>query len=113
MTSRRGAGVDTYRYQNAANFSNISPLPWMGEYRAQQRTTFEMETSRTMQDYLFAFISDPVNGLKAKGWAPYDHAAAQGGIIVRFGADGKAAQNVSGDAIDGVCFELGTYDSSP
>lgn len=124
---RQAAGLETYRYQNAGNFSNLSPLWWMGAYHDSDLpmilgtysiargngTEFEKEVSETIQDYLLAYISDPANGLKKLGWISYDTAAADGGTMLRFGADGKAAQNVTGLEVDGPCRGIGTYNPSP
>lgn len=76
-------------------------------------TEFERQVSETMQDYLFSYISDPINGLANKGWLPYDPTASDGGMIMRFGADDITAQRIGGLDVDGPCHGVGTYDSSP
>lgn len=73
----------------------------------------EGETSATMEDFLFAFLSDPYNGPPAMGWPVYNHSDSNGGTLLRFGADGKAVQNVTGNDVQGVCFGTGTYDPFP
>lgn len=120
---RDKVGAPTYRYQFAGNFSNLAQLPWMGAFHASDlfmnfgtyelpgnATEHEAEVSRAMQDYIFAFASDPVDGPKEIGWEPYHY----GSNVIRFGgSDGKVAQNVSGYEIDGECYGNGTYDLSP
>ncbi|RDW79896.1 hypothetical protein BP6252_04534 [Coleophoma cylindrospora] len=124
---RKAGGLTTYRYQHASNFSNISPLDWLGAYHSSDLpfnfgtygivrgngTAFEREVSETMQNYIYAFITDPENGPRQLGWVPFDPDAADGGTMLRFGADGLAVQNVTGNEVDGPCFGIGTYDSSP
>ena len=114
--------VPTYRYQFAGNFSNVSPRPWMGPYHASDlpmifgthpdfrvnSTQFEFEVSNTMEEYLFAFMKDPINGPVSVGWKSY----ADGGML-RFGADGKVVQNVGVNAVDGACYGIGTYNPTP
>ena len=72
----------TYRYQYRGNFSNVSPLPWLGAYHSSELpmifgtsgdfrgpdTPFETATSEKMQDFWLAFAADPVNGLDNLGW---------------------------------------------
>lgn len=124
--ARAKAGLTTYRYQYAGNFSNLTPLPWMGSYHASDipllmgtyernssATDFQRRVAETMQDYLFAFISDPLNGLRAKGWLPHDDPVAKGGPMLRFAADGKVEQNLSASEIDNACVSGAPYNSSP
>jgi carboxylesterase type B len=124
---RQQYGYIAYRYQYAGNWSNTDPFPWMGAYHASDLpmlfgtydaargngTELEIETSQTMEDFLFAFVSDPINGPKGLGWVPFDASAPDGGTMLRFGGDGKAVQNVSGNAVEGVCTGNGTLDWSP
>ncbi|EXJ74859.1 uncharacterized protein A1O5_01555 [Cladophialophora psammophila CBS 110553] len=118
---RTEAGLLTYRYEFAGNFSNLSPLPWLGAYHTDdlplffgsyndygKGTEFEARTSEIMQDYLLAFMKDPHNGPKQKGWQDYTK-----GHVLRFGADSVAAKNVTVQTVDGACYGQGTYDSSP
>lgn len=128
-TSRLRASADllTYRFQFAGSFSNRDPYSWLGAYHSSDLymmfgtytinitgategpTGLEIATSASMQDYVFAFLSDPVNGPKKMGWEPYTY----GGQVLRFGADGKVVQDVSGYEIDGPCFGNGTYNPFP
>ncbi|KAF2096079.1 alpha/beta-hydrolase [Rhizodiscina lignyota] len=126
-TLRHAAGLVSYRYQYAGNWSNVSPLPWMGPYHASDLpmifgaydvargggTELERETSATMEDYLLAFLKDPYDGPKKMGWIPFDPTASNGGTILRFGADGKTVQNATGHEVQDWCYGNGTYDFSP
>lgn len=122
------AGVPTHRYQYAGNFSNISPLHWMGAFHGSdmpmvfgtygiargEGSAFEALVSETMQNYFLEFIKDPVHGPKKAGWPAFDPAAQHGGLMLRFAADGKPVQFVSGDIVDGECLGLNiTYNPSP
>ncbi|OTA26318.1 hypothetical protein BTJ68_10564 [Hortaea werneckii EXF-2000] len=62
-SNRETAGLTTYRYIYSGNFSNVSPLPWMGAYHSSElpmifgthyeyrgnSTPFEWEVAHTMQ----------------------------------------------------------------
>ncbi|KAK3390653.1 Alpha/Beta hydrolase protein [Podospora didyma] len=91
-TNRLDAGVPVWRYEYEGNFSNISPLPFMGAYHSSElplifgtdqdyrgnSTELELATSRALQDAWLSFAStgdpehgwprytDPVNGLVRK-----------------------------------------------
>lgn len=124
---RAAANLTTYRYQYAGAWPNQNPYSWLGAYHAadlvmnfgtygygvtnstEGPTSLEVETSEAMQDYILAFMKDPVNGPPAMGWLPYTY----GGNVLRFGAGGVAVQNASGYDIDGPCYGNGTYNSFP
>ncbi|OJI84762.1 hypothetical protein ASPTUDRAFT_40783 [Aspergillus tubingensis CBS 134.48] len=59
------------------------------------------EVSRTMQDHISAFLKDPLNGPQLLGWEPVNSSITSGGKVLRFGADGKAVQQVDRVEIDG------------
>lgn len=120
-------GMVTYRSQWAGNFSNISPVSWLGAYHSsdlymlfgsygvlsEASSAVEVETSHKMQDYLFHFINDPYS-LPKYGWPQYRVNETHGGKLLRFGADGRAVQVVDGDEVDGACHIAGaTYDTTP
>jgi carboxylesterase type B len=124
--ARARLGVTTYRYQYAGNFSNLTPLPWLGAYhasdipllmgsyeRAGPGTDFEREVAEAMQDYLLAFMEDPEDGLRKKGWLPHGGRVGQGGNMVRFAAGGVVAQNVSAAEVDLACVSGTPYNNSP
>lgn len=117
-----------WRYEWAGNFSNISPLWWLGAYHYSDLymffgsypiapgpiPQFEVETANTMQDYLYDFIADPYKGLTKHGYPQYLPLEGKGGKLAQFGADGKTAQIVDGDSVEGVCHIPGaSYDTSP
>jgi carboxylesterase type B len=123
---RAKLGLTTYRYQYAGNFSNLTPFNWLGAYHASDipllmgtyelpgpASDLEVNTANTMQDYLFAFIADPLNGLKVKGWEPHDRPAANGGYMVRFGSDGQIQQAANTSSVDFACIFGDKYNSAP
>ncbi|KAJ5664571.1 hypothetical protein N7507_005302 [Penicillium longicatenatum] len=125
---RLKAGVSTYRYQYAGYFSNISPLRWMGAFHGSDMpmvfgtysisrgggSAFEALVSEKIQDYFLEFIKDPVQGPKNAGWPAFDPSAEHGGLMLRFAADRKPVQFVSGNIVDGECLGLNvTYSPFP
>ncbi|KFY24895.1 hypothetical protein V491_01976 [Pseudogymnoascus sp. VKM F-3775] len=124
---RAAANLTTYRYQYAGNFSSQELYQWLGGYHAgdlvmnfgtysygctnctTNHPEVEKATSEAMQDYILAFMKDPVKGPPAMGWLHYTY----GGNVFRFGADNIAVQNASGYDIDGPCYGNGTYNSFP
>lgn len=114
-TLRTQAGLKTYRYQYSGNFSNVSPLPWMGPYHASDlpmlfgthqdytngqghSTEFEFAVSEKMEDFLLAFMTNPDSGPESIGWPAFDS-----GSMVEFGADGEVVQQIRVQSVDGVC----------
>lgn len=73
----------------------------------------EATTSETMEDYLLAFVRNPWNGPASIGWPKFDTSSENGGTLLRFGADGKAVQNVDANSVQAVCFGKGEYDPFP
>ena len=62
-----------------------------------------------MQDLVLAFMRDPMHAADQMDWSEF-----AGGQILRFGgSDGRVTRKVSVDTIDGACYGMGTYDSSP
>ena len=117
----------TYRYQWAGNFTNISPIDWLGAYYYSDLymlfgtyliapdpiSELEVRRSERMQDLLYEFVAHPLS-LPEHGW-PRDHGGSSvGGSIARFGADGEVLQIVDGNDVDGACHLPGyTYDTTP
>lgn len=112
---RAAAGLTTYRYRYAGNFSNISPLDWMGAYHASDlpmmfathqdyengegpSTALEFAVSERMEDLVLAFMLDPESGPRSQGWEPYES-----GKMLEFGANGKVMREVDVESVDGVC----------
>lgn len=125
--SRTEAGMTTYRYQWAGNFTNLSPMPWLGAYHFSdlymlfgsylitpgEAPVLEVQTSQKMQDLFLNFISDPYS-LPSQGWPEYDVLQSGGGKLARFGADEEVLQIVAGNSVEGVCHIPGdTYNASP
>lgn len=47
------------------------------------------------------------------GWVPFNTSAENQGTMLRFGADGKAVQNVSASDVEAVCSGSGPYNPFP
>ncbi|ETS75499.1 hypothetical protein PFICI_12443 [Pestalotiopsis fici W106-1] len=117
IKSREKFGYSTYRYYYTGNFSNISPLPWIGAthsaelpllfgthnlYRGNS-TEFEWETSYGMQDLWLSFAStpeqDPTDG-HGTTWPKYNSSIDS---MVEFAANDTWAQIASGSIVDSFC----------
>ena len=111
---RTQAGLKTYRYLYAGNFTNVSPLPWMGAYHASDlpmmfathqdyengagpSTKLEYDVSERMEDLVLAFATDP-DGVEGMGWPSYES-----GKMLEFGGDGEVVREVGVGSVDGVC----------
>lgn len=82
---RESLGLTSYRFEYSGNFSNLSPLPFMGAYHSSELpmifgtyadvggagTPFQKATSEAMQDLWLEFAKDPENGLANAGWPKY------------------------------------------
>jgi carboxylesterase type B len=91
----------------------VSPLPWLRAYHSSdlppifgtldivrgEASSFQRETSEAMQRYRYAFIKDPIYGLRDKGWVANDPDGEDGGKVMRFGRDGFATQVISASQI--------------
>ncbi|KAF2690730.1 carboxylesterase [Lentithecium fluviatile CBS 122367] len=104
MTSklRASVGIPTYRYFYSGNFSNISPLTWMGAAHSSElpmlfgthgnyrgaSTPYEIAVSEAMQDAWRAFANNPTSIWQ--NWPAYtpDH-----DVMRVFGDNGTVAQN--------------------
>ncbi|KAL3479825.1 Alpha/Beta hydrolase protein [Aspergillus californicus] len=114
---RRSLGLDTYRYLWAGNFSNISPVAWLGAYHwsdllmvfgtyrdaAGGISELEIETSETMQYYFLAFLAGDLTGKNGVQWPVFNPDGPSGGEVLEFGKD-VAVRTVSGDWLDGGCY---------
>ncbi|KAI6092713.1 Alpha/Beta hydrolase protein [Hypoxylon rubiginosum] len=110
---REDSGRLTYRYFYAGNFTNISPVPWVGAYHFAElplvmgthsdyrtpSTPFETSLSHLMQDMWLAFVNDPHGGLKRYNWAPY----SSNGTALVLGKDNVLAQPGEVSTIDAGC----------
>lgn len=118
------AGLTTYRYEYAGNFSNISPLPWFGAYHSSElpllfgthsqygspSTEFEWDVSYAMQALWLSFVEDPARGPVRlanphKSEAFFEWPAFETGSedLLLFAEDGKIMQVVGSGRIDGYC----------
>jgi len=120
--------LPTYRYQYAGNWSNQDPLPWMGAFHSSDlvmlfgtydngegpvKEPLEAVTSETMEDYVLAFVKDPWNGPASVGWFPTNSSEPNGGTMLRFGANGKAVQNITASEVEVACFSDVPYSPFP
>ncbi|KAK1750904.1 lipase 1 [Echria macrotheca] len=133
-TANRGRqGLTTYRYEYAGNFSSVTPLAWMGAYHASDIpmvfgtyavqtparmfnvmdavSDYQRKVAETMQDHVLAFMEDPENGLRNRGWAAHDDNGGRN--MMRFAAGGVIQRNVSAGEIDDACILGTTYNPSP
>ncbi|KAI0466206.1 Alpha/Beta hydrolase protein [Xylaria cf. heliscus] len=104
---RAGVGATTYQFLYGGNFTNISPVPWLGAYHTADLpmvfgtygleappSKFEEQVSRRMQDLYLEFIKDPAEGLKRAGW-PQSTGRLQDQTIMAFAIDGRLEQLIS------------------
>ncbi|KAK6856067.1 hypothetical protein PG995_008218 [Apiospora arundinis] len=139
---RAARGLTTYRYQWAGNYTNLTPFPWMGAYHASDvpmifgtydlhggATGAQRRAAERLQDYVFAFLEDPADGIRRHlGWqpggaAPFHDEEEQ--PMVRFvggdgassekggGGDEIAVKQISAAEVDSACAGTGTYNASP
>ncbi|KAH8671739.1 alpha/beta-hydrolase [Xylariales sp. PMI_506] len=102
-TMRVAAGAPVYRYEYSGNFTNISPVPWLGSWHSSElpllfgtdslyrgpSTALENATSVAMQDAWLALVAGGQVGMALQEWPLYSMAA---GDLVRDFGDGVAAQ---------------------
>ncbi|CEI62143.1 hypothetical protein FVEN_g10352 [Fusarium venenatum] len=116
---RAEAGATTYQYIYAGNFTNISPLPWLGAYHTAElplvfgtyetegpSTKFERMVSKRMQDVYLKFASDPTRGLENDGW-PRAVSQLDKSKLVQLAADNKVEQIVGAKQLVDECVENG------
>ncbi|KAK9312627.1 Alpha/Beta hydrolase protein [Lipomyces starkeyi] len=111
---RTKAGRTTFRYQYQGNFTNISPLFWMGAYHSSElpmifgtsgdfrgpATEFEKATSRMMQDLWLAFANDPLHGVEKLNWPN-----VTSGYVNAFGGADETARLISAATLDAPCLK--------
>ncbi|OQN96764.1 hypothetical protein B0A48_17188 [Cryoendolithus antarcticus] len=111
----------TYRYQYAGNFSNVSPLPWMGAYHSSElplifgthyefrgnSTEYEYEVSRFLEALWLSFARfpsvAPTAPLPAGGnfvWPDFDTSTDS---LVRFANGNELVATSSDQVIDKAC----------
>ncbi|KAJ5925762.1 hypothetical protein N7454_007272 [Penicillium verhagenii] len=110
-------GLETYRYLWAGNFSNISPVPYLGAFHwsdllmifgtymtdSGDISQLEVMTSETMQDYILAFLKDPSTVGSTVGWPPFNANAPHGGLILEFG-NHTSVKNITGEFLEAGCW---------
>ncbi|GAP88570.1 putative cAMP-regulated D2 protein [Rosellinia necatrix] len=112
--------LTTYRYEYVGNFSNITPYPWMGAYHGADlpmifgtynisggTTEFQEQVAQQMQDYVFAFLTDPHNGLTKLGWLPSGGSKKGDAQMVRLGSGDGITKNISSIEVDSACMGIG------
>jgi hypothetical protein len=104
---RQSAGLATYRYEWAGNFTNLAPVPWLGAYHYSDLymlfgtypiapgviPALEVQTSEKMQDLFLDFITSPGTFATDAAWPEYNPDAGNGGSLLRFGGDGKVREH--------------------
>ncbi|KAK0643309.1 Alpha/Beta hydrolase protein [Cercophora newfieldiana] len=119
-TNRILAGVPVYRFLYAGNFSNISPMPFLGAYHEAElpmlfgtdedfrgpSTPLQKMTSRVMQDEWVAFARAGVQGMEQVGWPRYTSTEGQGSMVREFGGMGTAVRDVQLAEMNGLCADL-------
>lgn len=114
LRSQHNATTPTYRYLFSGNFSNVSPLFWMGAYHASDlafmfgthqdlqspgtgagSTSEEFAVSEAMQNVVLDMAR---NSGYTNLWPTY-----QQGIIVNFGNGSTVQKSVNVSSVDGVC----------
>ncbi|KAJ9667700.1 hypothetical protein H2201_002235 [Coniosporium apollinis] len=125
VRNRNRIGLPTYRYQYAGNFSNLSPVNWLGAYHSGElpllfgthdhefygpSTPFEYEVSHAMQGLWLSFASNPTAGpvvatsrRQRFEWPEY---SPDTDSMVLFASDDRVLQLVDGDRIDANCTGL-------
>ncbi|KAJ6018316.1 hypothetical protein N7451_001695 [Penicillium sp. IBT 35674x] len=114
---RASLGLETYRYLWAGNFSNISPVSYLGAFHwsdllmifgtymtdAGDISELEVMTSATMQDYILAFLKDSSTVSSAVGWPAFHAGAPHGGLVLEFGNQ-TTVKNITGEFLEAGCW---------
>ncbi|KAF9772109.1 hypothetical protein IL306_010226 [Fusarium sp. DS 682] len=116
---RSEAGATTYQYLYDGNFTNISPLPWLGAYHTAElplifgthdiegpSTKFEWSVSERMQDLYIEFANDPAHGLEKVEW-PAVKAQSGRSELVKWAGNGKVEQIVDVKSLINECARNG------
>ncbi|KAH7236714.1 Alpha/Beta hydrolase protein [Fusarium redolens] len=116
---RSEAGARTFQYLYAGNFTNISPLSWLGAYHTAElplifgthdiegpSTKFEQKVSERMQDLYLKFASDPAHGLEKDRW-PAAQAQSGRSKLVKWAGNGKVEEIVDAKKLTDECTRKG------
>ncbi|KAE9988296.1 hypothetical protein EG328_011669 [Venturia inaequalis] len=116
VANRVKHGYTTYRYEYFGNFSNISPLPWIGashsselpllfgthwEYRGNS-TPFEWEVSAGMQSLWESFVTDSSKDPSGSGVRWPKHVLGQN-TMIEFASNNTVFQFGSVGSVDYLC----------
>ncbi|KAK0753008.1 carboxylesterase [Schizothecium vesticola] len=133
-TAVRGkSGRTTYRYEYAGNFSSVTPFGWMGAYHASDVpmlfgtygvktpgrvnaavegiSGFERRVAEAMQDHVLAFMEDPEDGLRNRGWPAHDDGGGRN--MMRFAAGRNVERLVNAGEVDDACVLGKEHNPSP
>ncbi|KAJ5525773.1 alpha/beta-hydrolase [Penicillium frequentans] len=114
---RQSIGLETHRYYWAGNFTNISPVPWLGAFHwtdlfmifgtymldVGNVSQLEVDTSETMQDIFLDFLKNTSTFSQAANWPAFNASKSNGGDIMEFG-NGTTKKIVAGDWLDAGCY---------
>ncbi|KAH7303505.1 Alpha/Beta hydrolase protein [Stachybotrys elegans] len=116
---RSEAGATTYHFLYDGNFTNVSPLPWMGAYHTAELPMimgtheiqgpsgeFERSVSERMQDVYMEFARDPANGPARAGWPP-SVANLETSEVAKWAGDGRVEQVITAKELRDECVENG------
>ncbi|KAK6432377.1 hypothetical protein LTR95_011455 [Oleoguttula sp. CCFEE 5521] len=122
LSNRVTHNIDpTYRYQYAGNFSNVSPLPWMGAYHSSElplifgthyefrgnSTEYEYEVSHFLEALWLSFASNPSAAptapLPAGGSFVWPDSETSTDSLVRFANGNELVAKSSDQVIDKAC----------
>ncbi|KAL2838666.1 Alpha/Beta hydrolase protein [Aspergillus pseudodeflectus] len=106
--ARRDHHIPSWRYLYHGNWTNLSPVPWLGElplvfgtYNLSQPTLRDQVlASKYVQGAWAAFAHDPHDGLSAYGWPLYD---AQDSTLVSLALDNRPDPVFTKDPLAGLC----------
>ncbi|KAF9869635.1 carboxylesterase [Colletotrichum karsti] len=122
VANREAAGLTTYYYEYAGNFSNISPLPWLGamhsaelplvfgthfQYRGNS-TEFEWEVASAMQELWLSFAVNPSQDPATADGFVWPKYTAEVDSMVLFAAEDEVSQLQSSSILAEQCSALST-----
>ncbi|WYZ43725.1 hypothetical protein EsH8_VII_000161 [Colletotrichum jinshuiense] len=117
VLNRELAGLTTYYYEYAGNFSNIAPLPWLGamhsaelplvfgthfQYRGNS-TEFEWKVAETMQSLWLSFATDPLKDPVAGDDVHWPKFTKDADSVVLFAQEPEVFQLQGGDVATQLC----------
>ena len=111
------------RLYHAGNYSNISPTYYLGafhwsdllmifgSYRLDvgEVPELEVQTSAVMQDHILAFLKNSSTVTEAVGWPLFEPNDTDRGLILEFGWNDTTVRTITGDYLDGGCWNSSQY----